>query len=305
MQPARRPIMLSPRYLDTGELTKRVQIADQLGIDQVWLEQQPNQRDATIVAASYLNAAPAMSVGTAVLPVYARHPVAMAQLAATLAELSRGRFILGIGYSHQFINEYVLGYKQGPPIAVMREYLSIVRELLNNGSVDIEGRFFSAHAQYVDDRRPVPIYLAALRPQMIRLAVELGDGIVIWLCSPRYIRDHVMPAVRAACAEFGKDERSFTVLTILPAYTGDKLDVIQSHWERSVMSYWTLPYYRHVLDAYGKPDPGELSLIGTGDHVQDQLAAYRETGCVPLPSPMSGVEDEEFIQTIQAVYGSD
>jgi 5,10-methylenetetrahydromethanopterin reductase len=290
--------------MNVGELIKRVQIADQLGVDQSWLDQQPDQRDAIVVSASYLSAAPAMSVGTAVLPVYARHPVAMAQAAAALDEISDGRFILGLGFSHQFINEYVLGYRQGPPIAVMREYLSIIRNLLTDGSVDMEGRFFTAHAQYSDQHRPVPIYLAALRPQMIRLAVEFGEGIVTWLCSPRYLAEHIMPAVRAACAEFGRDEREFTVLTILPSYAGADALHMLSDWERSVRSYRMLPYYRHVLDFYGKPDPHELSLIGTSDVIQQRLAEYRATGCTPLPSPMV-CSEEDFIQTIQACYGDD
>ncbi|MEU7748177.1 LLM class flavin-dependent oxidoreductase [Nonomuraea sp. NPDC049158] len=301
MTSAQRPLMISPRFLDPAELTTRVQLAERLGVDQLWLEQQPDQRDATLMAATYLNAAPAMTVGTAVLPIYARHPVSMAQSAATLAELSRGRFILGLGYSHQFINEYVLGYKQGPPIAVMREYLSIVRDLTNAGAASVEGRYFTARSQYADPYQPVPIYLAALRPQMIRLAVEFGQGIVIWLCSARYVREQVMPVVREACAALGKREEDFTVLTILPAYTGDDLVEQTNRWEKTTASYRMLPYYRHVLDAYGKPEPGELSLIGTREQVQERLAQFRDAGCVPAPSPMPGTE-QEFIQTVEAAY---
>lgn len=301
MTSAQRPLMISPRFLDLAELRTRVQIAERLGVDQLWLEQQPDQRDAILMASTYLNAAPEMTVGTAVLPIYARHPVAMAQSAATLAELSQGRFILGLGYSHQFINEYVLGYQQGPPIAVMREYLSIVRDLTNDGTTSVEGRHFTARSQYTDPHRPVPIYLAALRPQMIRLAVEFCQGIVIWLCSARYVRDQVMPVVREACAALGKSEEDFTVLTILPAYTGDDMVEQTNGWEKTVASYRMLPYYRHVLDAYGKPDPGELALIGSREQVQERLAEFREAGCVPAPSPMPGTE-KEFVQTLEAAY---
>src|SRR5882672_10095511 len=158
MKPARRPLMISPRYGSVGELTKRVQIADRLGVDQLWLEQQPDQRDALVVAAAYLNAAPTATVGTAVLPIYARHPVAMAQAAATLTEFSGGRFILGLGLGHRFINEFVLGYQQGPPIVTMREYLSIVRSLLADGVASTEGRTFTARSRYSSPHQPVPIY---------------------------------------------------------------------------------------------------------------------------------------------------
>jgi F420-dependent oxidoreductase-like protein len=297
------PIMISPRYHSIGELTKRVQIAERLGVDQIWVEQQPDMRDATVAAAAYLNAAPSVSVGTAVLPVYARHPVGMAQSAATLAEVSNGRYNLGLGYSHGFINEYVLGRKPGPAIAVMREYLTIVKNLLSEGTVDVDGQHFTAHAQYVNDRPKVPIYLAALRPQMIRLAVELGDGIIVWLASRRYLAEQVMPIVRKACADFNRDESTFSVLTILPAYTGDDIDEVRANWARNAKSYRMLPYYRHVLDAFGPFDPDENSLIGTEEHVAERLAAFRDLGCVPIPSPMAET-GEQFLETLTAVYGA-
>ncbi|MEV4112081.1 LLM class flavin-dependent oxidoreductase [Nonomuraea sp. NPDC049695] len=297
---APRPLMLSPRVLTPEELRTRVHVAAQEGVNQIWLEQQPDQRDATLMAAAYLAAEPRITVGTAVLPIYARHPVSMAQAASTLAELSDGRFLLGLGYSHQFVNEYVLGQRQGPPIAVMREYLSIVRTLTGEGSVSVEGRFFSAHAQYTNPVRDVPLYLAALRPQMIRLAVEFGKGIVIWLCSPRYVRERIMPVVREACAEFGRPQDDFDIITILPAYVGEEAEERTATWVKSVASYRMLPYYRHVLDAYGKPDPRELCLIGAREQVREQLNEFREAGCLPAPSPMPGTE-KEFLQTVQAV----
>ena len=303
MTVARRPLIVSPRLFSADELLSRVRIADQLGIDEFWLEQQPDQRDATIFAAAYLNAAPTRTVGTAVLPVYARHPVSMTQSAASLAEVSGGRYQLGLGFSHQFINEFVLGYKQGPPIRVMREYLSIVRELITTGSVDMDGEIFSAHAQYTSPRRPVPFYLAALRPQMIRLAVEFCDGILILLCSPRYIREHVMPVVHEACAEFGKSVDEFRVLVNLPAYAGSDAADHQAQWAKYVTSYRMLPYYRYVLDFHGKHDADVLSLIGSREQIQDRIGEYRATGCVPVPQPIRVLEDE-FIQTVEACYAN-
>ncbi|MFD3483684.1 LLM class flavin-dependent oxidoreductase [Streptomyces sp. NPDC058665] len=302
MKPAARPLVISPRYQGLDQLTKRVRLAERLGVDQVWLEQQPDQRDALLTAAAYLEAAPSITVGTAVLPVYARHPVAMAQAAATIDELYPGRFVLGIGYSHKFVNEYVLGLSQGKPIGVMREYTAIVTGLLNTGEIGFEGEHFTAHAQYTGGRGAVPLHLAALRPQMIRLAVQMTDGIVIWLASPRYIRERIMPVIREACAEFGKDPDSFSVVTILPSYTGDNEADQIAGWEKSAASYRMLPYYRHVLEAFGKPDPREFALIGSRAQVRERLAEFRELGCVPVPSPMPGSE-EEFVQTVEAVYG--
>jgi 5,10-methylenetetrahydromethanopterin reductase len=303
MKPAQRPLLISPRQSTASQLTSRCQIAEQLGVDQLWLAQQPDERDATVTANTYLTAAPTVTVGTAVLPMYARHPVAMAQAAATLSEFSGGRFILGVGISHRFVNEYVLGYQQGPPIAVAREYLKIVRTLLGEGVVSFEGRFFTAHAQYVEPLTPTPLFLAALRPQMIRLGVEQCDGIVLFMCTARYVRERVMPAVREACAAAGKDEEEFSVIALLPSYCGSRAADLAVTFRQSAEAYRLLPYYRYVLDAFGAPAPDELSLIGTREQIQSRMAEYRDAGCIPVPSPM-GDTDEEFTQTVEAAYGA-
>jgi alkanesulfonate monooxygenase SsuD/methylene tetrahydromethanopterin reductase-like flavin-dependent oxidoreductase (luciferase family) len=181
------------------------------------------------------------------------------------------------------------------------EYVKIVRRLLVDGVVNEEGSVFTARAQYTNPLPPVPVYLAALRPQMIRLAVRVGDGIVVWLCSPRYLREQVMPAVREACAEFGRDEKDFTVLTILPAYVGDRGVDMLAGWRRTIGAYRLLPYYRHVLDAHGTVEPDQLALLGTPAEIHARLEEYRDIGCLPVPSPMPGT-DEEFTQTIEEVY---
>ena len=64
----------------------------------------------------------------------------------------------------------------------------------------------------------------ALRPQMIRLAVECCDGIVLWLCTPRFVREQVTPHVERACSDFDKDPKEFQVITVLPTYTGEHAD---------------------------------------------------------------------------------
>jgi 5,10-methylenetetrahydromethanopterin reductase len=295
-------VVISPRFALAEELTGRARIAHELGVDQIWLEQQPDQRDATIVASAYLSTAPSATVGTAVLPVYTRHPVAAAQAALTLSDFSGGRFVLGLGYSHQFINEYVLGYQQGPPIAVMREYLKIVKGLINEGSIIHEGKYFTARAHYVGPRNPVPVFLAALRPQMIRLAVEQCDGIVLWLCTPRFVRERVTPVVQAACAEFGKDPEQFQVVTMLPTYTGEFAHLALEQFSQTVKAYRLIPYYRYVLEAHGGIDAEQLCLIGSEDHIRGRMAEFREAGCTPIVSPL-GDSFEEFAAAVTAAYG--
>jgi 5,10-methylenetetrahydromethanopterin reductase len=300
-KPPQRPISLSPRFSLATDLTERARIADELGVDQIWLAQLPDQRDATIMAASCLHSAPSATVGTAVLPIYARHPVSTTQAALTLSEFSGGRFALGLGVSHLFINEYVLGYQPGPPIAAMREYLRIVKDLIDDGSATREGKYFTGRARYAPARTPLPLFLAALRPQMIRLAVKHCDGILLWLCTPRYIKERVTPVVAKACAEFGKDPGEFQVLTLVPAYVTEDPGQAYDLALQQMKSYRLLPYYRYVLEAYGDIDPTELNMFGTKDHIRARMEVYREAGTTPVIAPFS--EDiGEFADTITAAF---
>src|SRR5205814_1055718 len=126
------------------EALERVRAAERLGYESVWSSQLPGSRDTALVLAAYAQATERVRLGTAVLPIYTRHPTAMAQMALTLDELSAGRFILGIGVSHKVTVEAMWGLKLEHPADAMREYLSIVRASLADGSASADGKFFSA-----------------------------------------------------------------------------------------------------------------------------------------------------------------
>lgn len=304
----RRPVTLSAAGLSVAELRERARIAEDFGVGEIWTEQLPDQRDATIVAAEYLRSTRATRVGTAILPVYHRHPVVVAQLAASLDEMSDGRFQLGLGLSHPFVNELMLGYRQGRPLRVMREYVTIVRTLLREGKVTFEGEYFSARVSYAAPRRAdLPIYLAGLQPRMIRQAVRMGDGLLLWLCAARDIQERVMPVVRAACAEFGRDPASFPVLATLPAYAGREPDRQREGLRETLTSYAMIPEYRRVLAGAGfaggaVPDAvlDAITLVGRPAEVRDRLAEFRSAGCTPVPQPLAA-DRADYVATLEAV----
>ena len=304
MSAPRRVINISPRFEHYDEMVGRAQIAEKHGIEQIWLEQQPDHRDALAMASAYLHHAPSASVGTAILPVYSRHPVAAAQAALTLAEMSGGRFTLGVGFSHQFINEYVLGQRQGPPLQVMREYLQIVTGLLRDGAVNVEGRHFTARAHYIMPRPHVPVVMAGMRPGMIRLAVEHCDGLALWLCPARYVKEQVMPVVRRACEELGKDPDTFTVTAQVSCYTGPAEAAIFEKFSRTIDAYRLIPTYRGVMEFYGPIVHHDLCIIGSESHVRERVEEYRDAGCVPAVSPI-GDTFEEFEAALVAAYAAD
>jgi alkanesulfonate monooxygenase SsuD/methylene tetrahydromethanopterin reductase-like flavin-dependent oxidoreductase (luciferase family) len=241
----------------------------------------------------------------------------MAQMAATLDELSGGRFILGIGISHRVTVEGMWGLPLEHPVEAMREYLTIVRTSLEEGSCRFEGRFCTARWAYSAPRRPdLPIMISALNPRMLELAGELADGIVLYMCSPAYIRDHVIPAVAAGRKKAGKQLDGFEIVAAVPVCLTSDRAAGQEVFRATVERYAGLPYYRKMMDASGfraELEAGQVSegmideLAGIGDEEQVGAAIrrYREAGVtLPGAGPFGGHQGAKgFEATLEVVAG--
>src|SRR5437773_6657861 len=136
----------NPAVRTLDESVARAKAAEGLGYESVWTTQMPDARDASLVLAAYAFHTTRIKLGTGVLPIYTRHPTAMVQMAASLDELSGGRFILGIGISHKVTVEGMWGLKLEDPVDAMREYLTIVRATLRDVAAGLEGAHFTARS---------------------------------------------------------------------------------------------------------------------------------------------------------------
>ncbi|WP_329521951.1 LLM class flavin-dependent oxidoreductase [Spirillospora sp. NBC_01491] len=294
------PMLLGPGSHGLRTTVDRVRLAEEAGVDQLWLGQNPDDHDVGVMAAGCLAATTSLRVGTAVAPIPSRHPVAMGQLATGLADLSGDRFLLGLGAGHPFINEFVLGLPPVPPVAGMREYLTILRTYLQEGRVDFAGAHYGAHASNAGAYGPrVPVYLGAMRPKMIQVAVRQAEGLLLWLTPPRYIEEHVLPVVRETCAEIGRDPAAFPILAGVPVYLPDDHPNLHADLEGMLTQYAMMPSYRHVMEASGHADRlaggelgremiDDLAIVGDPDEVAARLEEYRAIGCVPLPAAAVG-----------------
>lgn len=307
--------VFNPAVRTLEESVLRAKMAERLGFKSVWTTQLPDARDAAIVLAAYAHATERVTLGTGVLPLYTRHPTAMAQMAASLDELSGGRFILGIGISHKVTVESMWGLRLERPVDAMREYLHIVRTSLRDGVCSFEGEFFTSLWGYSAPRRPdLPIMVSALNPRMLELAGQLADGVVLWMCSPAYIRDHILPAVSAARAKAGKSMEGFEVVAAVPVcLTSDRAAGLEV-FRQTVARYATLPYYRKMMDASGfraqleaeeisEEMLDELAGIGDEEQVRDAIDRYREAGVtLPGAGPFGGHKGAKgFEATLEAV----
>jgi F420-dependent oxidoreductase-like protein len=307
--------VFNPAVRTLDESVSRAKAAERLGFESVWTTQMPDARDASLVLAAYANHTQRIKLGTGVLPIYTRHPTAMAQMAATLDELSGGRFILGIGISHKVTVEGMWGLRLEQPVDAMREYLTIVRTILRDGACSFEGHQFTARSAYSAPRRAeLPIMISALNPRMLEMAGELADGIVLYMCTPAYVRDHIVPAVRAGREKAGKRLDGFEIVAAVPVSLTSNRTAAHDVFRKTVARYAALPFYRKMMDASGlKGDLDqervgervldELAGIGDAERVRDAIHRYREAG-VTLPGvgPFGGHEGAGgFEATLEAI----
>jgi 5,10-methylenetetrahydromethanopterin reductase len=220
---------------------------------------------------------PGIELGTAVVPTYPRHPAVLAQQALTTATALDGRLTLGIGLSHKIVIEDMYGYSFDRPARHMREYLSVLLPLLDGEQVAFDGETLRAGIGLTTPRPArVPVLLAALGPQMLRLAGQRTDGTVLWMTGPATVRDYIVPTIRQAAQAAGRP--SPRVVCLLPVCVTDDPDGARARANRVFSIYGLLPSYRAMLDKEGAQEPGDIALTGDENAVAGQIGALAEAG---------------------------
>jgi alkanesulfonate monooxygenase SsuD/methylene tetrahydromethanopterin reductase-like flavin-dependent oxidoreductase (luciferase family) len=242
-------------FISTGrsldQAIDRVRLAESRGYHSVFVTHIAGRESLTVLTA-YALATERIRVGTGVVPIYTRTPATMAQTAATIDELSGGRLTLGLGVSHRVAVEGWHGQVIDHPVTEMREYAQIVRAILRGEDPPVGEKWSTSfHLAGLDPRPELPIFIAALSPAMLALAGEIGDGVMLWLCNPSYVRDVVVPSVRAGRERAGKGLDGFEIVAAVPAAltddTAEAYDAIRSE----LLTYFGLPFYRTMLDRSG------------------------------------------------------
>ena len=249
--------------------------AEAAGFDGVWL---PHYLGAD--ALTVLGAAGAMTsritLGSSVVPARGRHPVSLWQQARTTAELAGGRLVLGIGAGH---DEWAaeLGIDNRSPGRFMREFLGVLDQLARTGATNFEGSVLRVRATITGPDIQVPVFIAALGPQMVGLAAELAGGVVTWLADEQYIENVVLPTL----AQARHTRRPRPKLTVqLPACIHDDAKEAQAMLQIVLPDHEHLTAYRRVLDRAGHlgRGPEAVALVGTEDVVAERLDKFAALG---------------------------
>ena len=248
------------------------------------MPQIPNDFDALTAVALMGRATSRVELGTAVMPVQSRHPVAMAQQALSTQAVCEGRFTLGLGPSHHWIVQDMLGLPYERPAAMVRDYVEVLNAALGgSGPVDVENDTYKVHNPLdITDITPTPILLAALAPMMLRVAGECASGTILWMADERAIGDHIGPLVTKAAEEAGRPSpRIVAGIPVALCPSGD-VETARERANRLLGHAEYSPNYERLLERGDAADVGDLLAAGDESAVVDRLRSFRDAGATDL-----------------------
>lgn len=257
-------------------LAARLQQLEQMGFRSAWMPTAFGLDAITALAAAGRGLS-RIEIGTAVVPTFPRHPVAMAQQALTAQMALSGRFTLGIGLSHKVMMEDQLGIAYDKPARHMREYLTVLAPLLRNEAVSHTGDAYRVNTSVtVPDTAPVPLLVAAMGPVMLKLAGTLADGTITSWVGPRTLAEHIVPAITTAAREAGRPAPR--IVAGLPIALTDDAPAARAQVGTQTAWYDTLPSYKAMLDREGVSGPGDVALVGNAAELDAALARLADAG---------------------------
>jgi len=273
------------RYAEKGaKLVSDAEAAEAAGFTSIWVPQIPNDFDALTAIVLMGRATARIELGTAVMPIQTRHPVAMAQQALATQAVCEGRFTLGLGPSHHWIVEDMLGLPYERPARLVRDYLEVLNAAFAGpGPVDVENDSYRIHNPLdVTDIVPTPVLVAALAPVMLRVAGEHASGTILWMADERAIGDHIAPRITKAAEEAGRPPPRIVAGVPVALCPSDQVDAARG-WANQVLGHAEYsPNYERLLERGDATNVGDLLAAGDESAVEERLRRFRDAGATDL-----------------------
>ena len=235
-----------------GEVMANINRAEELGVHAAWMPTGGASLDSMTCFAAAAASTSSIKLGTSIVPTYPRHPLVAVQQAQVVAQLAPGRFRLGVGPSHRPTIES-MGIEFDAPLAHLREYIQILKSVLQTGAVDFDGEHYSAHAT-IPGPLDVQVMASALRKGSFELCGAEADGGISWICPSSYLRDVALPAM-----EKGAREASRPVPPLIahaPVCVHENPDEVRAAL-RQQFGHPGLPFYQNMLIEAGYPEAKE------------------------------------------------
>jgi F420-dependent oxidoreductase-like protein len=279
-------VMIGPERGDSARKVARmlddVAWAESAGLDTAWVPQIPGDFDALTAVALMGTRTSRIELGTAVVPVQAQHPVALARQALSTQAAAGGRLTLGIGPSHHWIIGGMLGLPYQRPAAYTRDYLEVLQAAFR-GSADVENDTFTVHNPLdLAPVAPLPVLIAALGPVMLALAGERADGTVLWMADERSIASHVVPritkAAEAASRPAPRVVAGIPVCLCLPS----EIPAARERAQRILGEAEISPNYQRLLEHGDARDVGDLCAAGDEAAIATRFQSFADAGVTDL-----------------------
>jgi F420-dependent oxidoreductase-like protein len=259
-----------------------VRWAEAAGLDTAWIPQIPTDFDALVAVALMGAATNRIELGTAVVPLQAQHPIALARQALSAHAAAGGRLALGVGPSHHWIVRDMLGLGYERPAAFTRDYLDVLAVALRGpGPVDVENQTFTVHNPIdLGPVTPVPVLVAALGPVMLALAGERADGTVLWMADERAVAEHVVPRITKAAQ--GRPAPRIVAGIPVCLCSPSEVDAARERANRILGEAEISPNYQRLLDYGDARDIGDLCAAGDEKAVAARFRRFADAGVTDL-----------------------
>ena len=283
---------------DAATTLSQIRRTEEMGIRGVWLTSGGRGGDAPTALAAVAAQTDQIMLGTSIVQTWSRHPVTVAQQAQVIANLAPRRFRLGVGPSHKQSMEHTYGADFHAPLGHLREYLQILKGLLQQGMVDFDGRFYTAHAR-LSEATEVPVMASALRSKAFELCGAEADGAISWVCPHQYLRDMALPALRSGAEQAGRHTPSLIVHA--PVCVDESLSAVRQAVRRQLGQFPRSPFYARMFSAAGFPTAADTgwtdemldSVVVSGDEtsVAAQIEEIFKLGASEVLATVISVDD--------------
>src|SRR5215472_1960885 len=281
-------VMIGPERGDAARKVSRmiddIRWAQSAGLPTAWIPQIPGDFDALLAVALLGTHTERIELGTAVVPLHAQHPVALARQALSAHAITGGRLTLGVGPSHHWIVTDMLGLSYDKPAAFTRDYLDVLDAALTGpGLVDVENATFTVHNPLdLGAVGPLPVLLAALGPVMLALAGERADGIVLWMADERAVAEHVVPRISKAAAGAGRPVPRVVAGIPVCLCRPSEVDAARERANRVLGEAEISPNYQRLLSRGDARDVGDLCAAGDEAAIAARFRRFADAGVTDL-----------------------
>ncbi|MEU3749882.1 MULTISPECIES: LLM class F420-dependent oxidoreductase [Streptomyces] len=240
--------------------------------------------DSPSLAAIVGREVPGLQVGTSAIPIFGRHPLIVSSQAQTAQAATGGRYHLGIALGTRHLTEDGFGIPYERPVRLLREFLTALRPLVETGSADFHGELLTATtpwpAAVPGAEPPVPLLVAAMGPQTLRVSGELADGVLPFLAGPRALAEDIVPTVTAAAEAAGRPAPR--IVAIVPGVVTADPEGVREKAAEALALYERIPSYQRVIERSGGTRAADLAVIGEEETVAAAVRHYREAGATEV-----------------------